>query len=279
MSDQSTILALADANPDITRTITQAMHIARDYGSKLLVAGFYDESEDQTAFEASLKAATLRAIEGFEDVEICTHPNSELVPWTINQCKTARIDFIVKTGHRSETLFYSPTDWHLIRDTKTPLLLLNNTRGLSKFETVLAAVDVETQSAEQKALDRKVLDFAADAAKHFDSTLHAAVCIETSQALSDLDLVDLHKRERAQAPEVMKRIAENYRSYDIADANWHIHAGVPEKVLSGIARGIKADLVVVGTVGRKSLQGLLLGNTAEKILKHLKTHVLVVKPD
>lgn len=48
-------------------------------------------------------------------------------------------------------------------------------------------------------------------------------------------------------------------------------------MIRGIAGGIKADLVVVGTVGRQRLKGLLLGNTAEKLLGAVKANVLVVK--
>ena len=100
------------------------------------------------------------------------------------------------------------------------------------------------------------------------------MCIRDS-----LDVVDIHKREHAHAPKVRETIADRYQDYDIKPRDWHIHAGVPEKVLAGITNGINADLLVVGSVGRKKLQGLLVGNTAEKILRDVRTNVLVVKPD
>jgi nucleotide-binding universal stress UspA family protein len=39
-----------------------------------------------------------------------------------------------------------------------------------------------------------------------------------------------------------------------------------------------ADLVVIGTRGRANLRDLLLGSTAEKLLRELNTSVLAVKP-
>ena len=44
-----------------------------------------------------------------------------------------------------------------------------------------------------------------------------------------------------------------------------------------VAEGI--DLVVMGSVGRSGLSGMLIGNTAERILRKLPCSVLVVKPD
>ncbi len=43
------------------------------------------------------------------------------------------------------------------------------------------------------------------------------------------------------------------------------------------AAKVRAQLVVIGTVGRKGVRARLLGNTAEKVLLHLKTDVLAIK--
>jgi hypothetical protein len=40
-----------------------------------------------------------------------------------------------------------------------------------------------------------------------------------------------------------------------------------------------ADLIAMGTVGRGGFKGLLLGNTAEKVLGACNCSVLTVKPD
>ena len=39
------------------------------------------------------------------------------------------------------------------------------------------------------------------------------------------------------------------------------------------------DLVVMGTVSRAGISGLLMGNTAERVLSHIQASVLTVKPD
>lgn len=55
--------------------------------------------------------------------------------------------------------------------------------------------------------------------------------------------------------------------------------GEPEDVIPEfvVAHGI--DLVIMGTVARSGIAGLLVGNTAERVLRKLPCSVLAVKPD
>lgn len=64
----------------------------------------------------------------------------------------------------------------------------------------------------------------------------------------------------------------------MTDVTPHILAGVPNKTISHIADEIKADLVIIGSMGRTGVKGLLNKNTAEKVLHHPRTDMLVVKP-
>ena len=40
-----------------------------------------------------------------------------------------------------------------------------------------------------------------------------------------------------------------------------------------------ADVIVVGTVGRTGIAGLLIGNTAESIFSQVESPVLAIKPE
>ena len=46
-----------------------------------------------------------------------------------------------------------------------------------------------------------------------------------------------------------------------------------------MAQHLAADLIALGTVGRSGIKGLLLGNTAEKVLGTCDCSILTVKPD
>ena len=52
----------------------------------------------------------------------------------------------------------------------------------------------------------------------------------------------------------------------------------PSKAIAGFAREEAADLIVVGTHGRTGVTRMLMGNTAESLLRYSPCQVLVVKP-
>ncbi|WP_249362345.1 universal stress protein [Pseudoalteromonas sp. S1608] len=54
-------------------------------------------------------------------------------------------------------------------------------------------------------------------------------------------------------------------------AKLHIKAGLPEQVFSSLAAKLNADLVIIGSVGNVGIKAKLIGNTAEKIMRLLKT--------
>ena len=58
----------------------------------------------------------------------------------------------------------------------------------------------------------------------------------------------------------------------------HVVDGSPEEVIPRIAEQEGIDLIVLGTVGRSGIPGILIGNTAERILTHIDCSVLAVKP-
>lgn len=54
--------------------------------------------------------------------------------------------------------------------------------------------------------------------------------------------------------------------------------GEPWEEISKNAKRVGADLVVMGTIGRRGINRLLLGNTAEKVLESCETSILSIKP-
>lgn len=58
----------------------------------------------------------------------------------------------------------------------------------------------------------------------------------------------------------------------------HLSWGTPWKEIGRLAQHLKIDLLAMGTVGRTGLQGIVLGNTAEKVLGVCECSILTVKP-
>jgi len=55
--------------------------------------------------------------------------------------------------------------------------------------------------------------------------------------------------------------------------------GKPRQKIPAYSKEIKADLLVMGTVGRTGISGLIMGNTAEAILNQVNCSVLAIKPE
>ncbi len=68
-------------------------------------------------------------------------------------------------------------------------------------------------------------------------------------------------------------------SADRSKVQVHLSWGTPWKEVKRMAQHVAADLIAMGTVGRSGIKGLLLGNTAEKVLGTCDCSILTVKPD
>jgi universal stress protein E len=108
--------------------------------------------------------------------------------------------------------------------------------------------------------------------------LEIITAIEVPLLLADLDLVDPVAYAREAQATMQPRIAELSKEFDIPASDFRCKRGPVERVIASQAAKVGAQIVVMGTVGRKGVKARLLGNTAEKVLRHLKTDVLAIKP-
>ncbi|WP_306522958.1 universal stress protein [Rheinheimera sp.] len=197
--------------------------------------------------------------------------------WVSEICAGQHYDLVIKSGHRTEQLFYTPTDWQLIRHLPIPLLLVSN-QPQRQQKSVLATVDLLNVSPVQQELNRKVTEFAWRIARHDGATLHLVQVVPVNPVLQDLDLTSGAAVLEKSAPALLAKLEAFAAAEQLTDYQIHLQAGVVEQEIQQLSKNLKASLVVMGSIGRKGLSGLLLGNTAEKVLTRLHTDVLVVKP-
>ncbi len=65
---------------------------------------------------------------------------------------------------------------------------------------------------------------------------------------------------------------------ELSEAKVHLMHGEAAEVIPQFVSGHGTDLLVMGTIGRTGLSGILMGNTAERILNRVECSVLAVKP-
>lgn len=66
---------------------------------------------------------------------------------------------------------------------------------------------------------------------------------------------------------------------DVSRIVSHLTWGHPWQEISRIAMKHQTDLITLGTVGRSGVKGIVLGNTAERVLDTCDCSILTVKPD
>lgn len=59
----------------------------------------------------------------------------------------------------------------------------------------------------------------------------------------------------------------------------HLVKGKASKEMPLMVENYNIDLIIMGTVGRVGIPGLIIGNTAETILEQTKCSVLAIKPE
>lgn len=197
--------------------------------------------------------------------------------WILKQCDGERYNVVIKTGARTETLVHTSTDWELLRKCQIPVLLVCEKRW-HRTRPVMVALDLSSDVASKQALNEKLLGTAQLMAQVLEVELQIITAIEIPVLLADLDLVDPLSYARDVQASMQPQIEKLAKKFDLPAAEFFCKRGPVEKVITSRAAKVRAQIVVMGTVGRKGVKARLLGNTAEKVLRHLKTDVLAIKP-
>lgn len=210
-------------------------------------------------------------------VSLRTVWEKDLHRWVNKHCAGDAYVAVVKTGHRSESLVHTSLDWQLLRECPVPVLIVAEKKW-HRARPVLATLDLGSSVATKRKLNRRVLETAKKLADALEVELEIITAIEVPVLLADLDLVDPAAYAREAQAAMQPRIAELARALDIPAQDFRCKRGPVERVIASQAAKVGAQIVVMGTVGRSGVKARLLGNTAEKVLRHLKTDVLAIKP-
>ncbi|TAL05603.1 MAG: hypothetical protein EPO03_08190 [Porticoccaceae bacterium] len=185
-------------------------------------------------------------------------------------------DLILMSASRQgalANLIHRADDWHLLREAPCPVLLLP--RVPKPIQRVIAAVDALSEGTEQELLSERVLDAAA-AFAHAHAVPLTVITVVPDPALiyaspvavpmGEQILDELTERARFAQQALLARIGLH------ADAV-RVESGRVEDVVTELA----ADgLLVIGSAANKGLKGMVMGNTAERILHRMTTEMLVV---
>jgi universal stress protein E len=181
---------------------------------------------------------------------------------------------IVGTRHEGlkDRVLFGSTAIKLLRKCPCPVWVTKPSGGLP-LASILVAHDLGP-------VGRQALDIAVAMAQHDDLQLYIIHGVEqlpigdptgfgvlapdhekAHQVARDRILVELGGAELSRVPHI------------------RIVNGKPETSILDLIEKNSIDLVIMGTIGRTGIRGVLTGNTAERLLPRLPCSLLAVKPD
>ncbi len=189
-----------------------------------------------------------------------------------------------KMSRLEEALFGSRI-MHLMRKCPVPVWAFNPELS-NQHGRIMAAVDVVPEDDKRNALNVRIMELASSLALMDKSELHVVYCWDPSyettlryrSGLSQEAVSSILDKARANHRQWLKAHVTPFATNALTP-KIHLKEGEPDEGIPHFVGKKKIDLVVMGTVVRTGLSGFLIGNTAEKILRKIRTSVLAVKPD
>ena len=194
-------------------------------------------------------------------------------------------DLVMKTAQEPEGVFrrlFGTTGWRLFRNCPCPVWIIKETPE-AKIGSVLAAVDPAPAGEERDPQNLKILQLASSIARNDGAELHVVYVAPDNATLSNTKSAETGtldpKSDKASLGECA--LAELITSFQDAGQIDHVHfrVGVPGEVIPKLARELKVELLVIGSVSRNGMKEFLIGNTAERVLDQIDCSVLTLKPD
>ena len=208
-------------------------------------------------------------------------------------------DLVVKEPENPEWLdrLLGSDDMHLLRKCPCPVWLVKPSSATTN-KRILAAVDAgedyrQAELGARRALSLEILGVAGSLALSEFAELHV---VHVWDAIGESAMRGVFMRRpenevQAYVGHVRSEHAASLnRLMDEATAKLgkeavgflkpqiHLLKGWAQKEVPVLAQELDVDLVVMGTLGRTGIPGLIMGNTAEAILSQLDCSVLAIKP-
>ncbi|QSB01446.1 universal stress protein [Methylomonas sp. EFPC1] len=203
-------------------------------------------------------------------------------------------DLVIKLAaddHGIHDHLFGSTDMHLLRKCPRPVWLMRPEEK-TNYAKIMAAVDFDPWSADgaDDGLNRRILELASSVALADFAELHLVHVWDSMLSAWAGDIphktVEMQiEAERARYQAGLDGLAAKLRhwigdeAYNYLSPRLHLVRGSARDDIPALAARLDVNLLVMGTVARTGIKGLIIGNTAEVILNGIHCSVLAVKPD
>lgn len=295
------LVAIKDPQAPTPATVAKAAALGHALNAELVLfhdidlpiyAASYVSDEQQLGdTEDSIRARYLRALEGHaEPLRASGLAVSVMAEWDfppyeaiLRAALRCHADLVVAEHHRgaSSALWaLHPHNWELLRLSPVPVLLVKDP-GPYRQPVILAAVDPMHAHAKPAALDEDILRLAESFSHALGGPWHAvhahppaAVSSPGGSAAhgpASSSQASVRSEARAAVDSVLESISSTPASIQLIDRP-------PAEAIVESASNLHVSIIVMGAVSRSGLKGLLIGNTAERVLDRVSCDILIVKP-
>ncbi|MEJ2528540.1 MAG: universal stress protein [Gammaproteobacteria bacterium] len=142
---------------------------------------------------------------------------------------------------------------------------------MATYKRILVALDLASD-------EPKVIEQAIELSRQNDAVLSLVHVVEhmASVYINETSFPEIPDIENRLTDTAAEKLAQTKQDYQILDAESYVRAGTAKHEIVDLAKEINADLIVIGSHGRRGLQ-LLLGSTANGILHLAACDVLAVR--
>lgn len=178
--------------------------------------------------------------------------------------------------------FIGNTSFGLLRKCPCPVWIVRPSVR-PRFERVLAAVDPAQHDDMHRALNADIIELSRSIAQAERGSFEVvyAWTIFGEQMLKsrmrDDEFSDLEEHARGTTATLLDKLISAH-GLSVRDDNVHLVRGEPAHAIPHFVQTHDVDLLVMGTIGRSGMAGLVMGNTAEVILNSVQCAVLALKP-
>lgn len=306
------ILYVFEPSVDQDASVARAIAVARNNQARLTLLAVLPEQVTGIGFSSAgdreREVESVRMAQQRQQMEALLAPHQESLETAFDIRRGTPflevIRAVLRDGHDlvmkpaedpdwMERLFGSD-DMHLLRKCPVPVWLLKP-QAPQQYSCVAAALDFNPQQADdstQASLNDLILSLASGVALTEFAQLHLLHAWDAPEAalvrvwaddpdLSEMTIVEEERRRHsAGLKKLDARLAEllGAETYGYLEPQSHLVMGAARKAIPSMVKNLQVDLLVMGTVARTGIPGLLIGNTAESLFDQLQCSVLAVKP-
>jgi nucleotide-binding universal stress UspA family protein len=234
-----------------------------------------------------IESALSRWREDFPDIEVRVSFGEPAVE-IIREVIRGDHDLVVKTAegrYGIRAALFGATGMKLLRKCPRPVWIIKPEAAFHG-RRVLAAVNVFEDDENHRALNRMIVELGRSLASTPDGHLDIVYCWQLpGETILSSGRTRIEREELDRMLAVTERFHRNKledltRSFDLSAVSHQplLLKGDPGWVIPEFARDAGSDVLVMGTVGRSGLKGLITGNTAEKVINQIDCSVMALKP-